>query len=165
MKVIAVNGYSNTGKTTTIEALVKVIKMRGLTVGTIKNIYCSDINMDEEGTDSYRHMAAGADVVTARTPSGTYIMHQQRLGIEDIIDSYNVDILLVEGGYELSTNNIVAGATVEDLLDLCDEQTLSVIGRISNETKTYKGYPVINALSDPEKLVQLIIDEADIYIK
>ncbi len=58
--LIAVIGYSNSGKTTFIEALVPELKRRGYRVGTVKHAHHRP-SFDKMGKDSWRHFEAGAD--------------------------------------------------------------------------------------------------------
>lgn len=69
MKVVAVAGHRDTGKTSLLEAILQAIPARE-DVATIKSIH-HDVNFDREGTDTYRHREAGADTVVGITPSMT----------------------------------------------------------------------------------------------
>ena len=59
MKVIGFAGYSGAGKTALVEALVMLMKQRGLRVSVIKHAH-HDFDVDREGKDSWRHRKAGA---------------------------------------------------------------------------------------------------------
>ena len=61
-RVIGVCGLKDTGKTAVVEGLVKFLKEKGATVGTVKHAH-SEIALDSEGKDSIRHLGAGADCV------------------------------------------------------------------------------------------------------
>ena len=69
MKVIAVAGNQNAGKTSLVEALLQDAPA-DLEIGTIKSIH-HDVEFDREGTDTYRHRDAGATAVLGMTPSMT----------------------------------------------------------------------------------------------
>ncbi|MFO7838351.1 MAG: molybdopterin-guanine dinucleotide biosynthesis protein B [Desulfosalsimonadaceae bacterium] len=58
--LIAVIGYSDSGKTTLVTALVAEFKRRGYRVGTVKHT-CHAPSFDKSGKDSWRHFDAGAD--------------------------------------------------------------------------------------------------------
>lgn len=58
-KVIAISGLKNSGKTTLIEKLIPALAARGLSVATVKHDG-HQFEADRPGTDSYRHLAAGA---------------------------------------------------------------------------------------------------------
>ncbi|MDY6764721.1 MAG: molybdopterin-guanine dinucleotide biosynthesis protein B [Halobacteria archaeon] len=74
MKTIGIVGYSGSGKTTLVENLVERLRERGR-VATIKSIK-DDIEIDEEGKDTYRHRMAGAEKVVGVTPSITFEISQ-----------------------------------------------------------------------------------------
>lgn len=61
-RVFGVTGWKNAGKTTLTERLVAEFVRRGWRVSTIKHAH-HDIDIDRQGTDSYRHRAAGAGEV------------------------------------------------------------------------------------------------------
>lgn len=63
MKAIGIAGWKNSGKTTLVAALVSEFTARGLRVGTIKHAHHA-FDIDQAGTDSFRHRAAGAAKVT-----------------------------------------------------------------------------------------------------
>lgn len=66
MRVISVVGYKKTGKTTLVEMLVGALKNYG-SVGTVKHLHEDSIN--SPGTDTWKHVQAGAEVVVAVTPN------------------------------------------------------------------------------------------------
>lgn len=61
-RVFGITGWKNAGKTTLTERLVAEFVRRGWRVSTIKHAH-HDIDIDRQGTDSYRHRAAGAGEV------------------------------------------------------------------------------------------------------
>lgn len=61
-RVFGVTGWKNAGKTTLTERLVAEFVRRGWRVATIKHAH-HDIDIDQPGTDSWRHRAAGAGEV------------------------------------------------------------------------------------------------------
>lgn len=66
MKVFSVYGITKSGKTTTIENIIRELKRRGYTVGSVKEIHYEKFAIDTEGTNTDRHRRAGAEPVTAR---------------------------------------------------------------------------------------------------
>ena len=73
-----IKGFSKTGKTTTVELLIRELRRRGYTVGTIKDIHYEDYRADVPGTDTFRHRESGAYRVTALGPGDTAIMMDSR---------------------------------------------------------------------------------------
>ena len=59
MNVIGIVGWKNSGKTTLAAALIRELSSRGLTVNSIKHAH-HGVDVDQPGTDSYKHRDAGA---------------------------------------------------------------------------------------------------------
>lgn len=101
MKVWGIVGWKNTGKTGLTERLVAEFCARGLAVSTIKHAH-HDADMDQPGTDSYRHRAAGASEVVLSTPHRVAVLQELRGANEpplaDLLGRLQpVDLVLIEG--------------------------------------------------------------------
>jgi len=96
--LVAIVGNSDTGKTTLIEKLVPNLKKRGYTVGTVKHTH-HGFTMDQEGKDTFRHQAAGADTVVAVSPRRIAIVKSSPLDSLEAALPFleDRDIVLVEG--------------------------------------------------------------------
>ncbi|MBE0486362.1 molybdopterin-guanine dinucleotide biosynthesis protein B [Marinobacter sp.] len=77
MNVIGIVGWKNCGKTTLASALIRELSSRGLTVNSIKHAHHS-VDVDQPGTDSYRHRDAGAQEVILAGGQRFAIMHELR---------------------------------------------------------------------------------------
>ena len=64
MKVFSVIGLTKSGKTTTIENIIKELRKRNYTVGSVKEIHFEKFKMDVDGTNTHRHKMAGSQLVT-----------------------------------------------------------------------------------------------------
>lgn len=102
MHVIGIVGWKNSGKTTLVVELVRLLTARGLKVATVKHAH-HDFDIDHPGKDSYRHREAGAtDVIVASSARWAQV-HELRGGTEpelaDLLPriSRGTDIVLVEG--------------------------------------------------------------------
>ncbi|GAX88784.1 molybdopterin-guanine dinucleotide biosynthesis protein B [Effusibacillus lacus] len=99
VKAFAVVGYKKTGKTTLVCRLVAELKNRGYKVGTLKHD-AHDFRMDFEGSDTYKHRQAGADVV-AIASSGKWTVQawpEEPPTLEEMLSRFEgVDLVLVEG--------------------------------------------------------------------
>lgn len=72
--IVAIIGKSNSGKTTLMEKLIKLLRQRGYRVATIKHhIHTDRWSFDMPGKDSYRHAQAGAETVVLISPLTTVI--------------------------------------------------------------------------------------------
>ena len=102
MHVMGIVGWKNSGKTTLVVELVRLLTERGFKVGTIKHAH-HDFDIDQPGKDSYRHREAGAiDVIVASAMRWAQV-HELRgetePELEDLLPriSAGTDIVLVEG--------------------------------------------------------------------
>ncbi len=101
MKVYGVTGWKNAGKTGLMERLVAEISARGHTVSTIKHAH-HGFDVDQVGTDSFRHRAAGAQEVLLASGNRVALMQELRSRPEprlnDLLQRLSpVDLVLIEG--------------------------------------------------------------------
>lgn len=102
MNVIGIAGYSGSGKTQLIEALIPQLKARGLRVSVVKHAH-HRFDIDHPGKDSHRHREAGAfEVVIASRHRLALVREFEReaeLSVHHLIaELYDgVDWVLVEG--------------------------------------------------------------------
>ncbi len=101
MKILAVVGYANTGKTTLIQELIRELNRRKQTVAVIK--HCSQgFELDRQGTDSWRFMQAGSQGVALLSPQKLAVLQTRRspAAAKQIAEAYfsDCDIVLIEGG-------------------------------------------------------------------
>ncbi|MCL0032711.1 molybdopterin-guanine dinucleotide biosynthesis protein B [Peptococcaceae bacterium] len=159
MKVFSVVGASNTGKTTTIEAIISELRRRKYTVGSIKNIHFEKFCMDTEGTDTDRHKKSGSQLVTARGLNETDVLFPYQLDIESILKFYDHDYVIFEGVSEYNVPKILCACSKTEIEERLTPSVFAISGVISNEIKEYKGLPVFNPLADKEKLVDYIVEK------
>ena len=164
MKIVNVQGRKKTGKTTTVTQIIAELCRRGYTVGSVKGIHIEGFTMDVEGEDTGKHKAAGADPVTARCHDETNVMFKGKMDLAGILKHYDTDWVVIESHVDLHCPNIITGTTAEpeegqrdaSLASQINDLTIACSGVISNELSTFRGLPVINALTDIERLVDLI---------
>lgn len=96
--LVAIVGNSDTGKTTLIEKLIPELKQKGYTVGTVKHTH-HGFKMDQQGKDTWRHQAAGADTVVAISPERIAFVKASPLDSLEAALPYldDRDIVLAEG--------------------------------------------------------------------
>lgn len=156
MKVFSVVGYTKSGKTTTIEKVIKELKKRNYSVGTVKDIHYEDFAMDKEGTNTYRHREAGADLVTARGLHETDVIYSEKLDIKEILKYYDQDYVILEGLSDIIAPKIVTGKNPQEVDEKMDYSTFLISGVISDEIDDYKGIKAISANDNIEALVDYI---------
>lgn len=156
MKALSVIGTSNSGKTTTVEAILKELKSRGYSTGSVKEIHFKEFRIDTPGSDTDRHLKAGAAVVTARGLRETDILFNHSLPIEDIIRFYTQDYLILEGVRDAQVPKIITAHNVQEVEERLDDSVFAIAGVISNGMDEYKGLPVFNSLENAGVLVDCI---------
>ncbi len=171
MRVFSVNGISRSGKTTTIEHVIAELKRRDYTVGSVKDIHFEAFTIDTEGTNTYRHRKAGADVVTARGLAETDILFPGRLPVGRILEFYDHDWVVLEGVKDFPVPSIACGRNLEELEKVLTPATFAVSGVIASSsgsiaatgddavgdsTQLIAGIPAFDARTQTEQLVDLI---------
>lgn len=91
-------GEKNSGKTTLMEALIRILTGRGFKVASIKHDG-HDFEADREGSDSWKHYQAGA-YASAVFSSGKYqlVKNQRNTKLEELTAFFTeADVILIEG--------------------------------------------------------------------
>jgi molybdopterin-guanine dinucleotide biosynthesis protein B len=101
MKVFGLAGYSGTGKTTLLEALIPRLNAAGLRVSLIKHAH-HRFDIDQPGKDSYRLREAGCSEVLLVSDHRWVLMHELHGAPEPSLEEQIVrfsdcDLVLVEG--------------------------------------------------------------------
>jgi molybdopterin-guanine dinucleotide biosynthesis protein B len=100
-RIFGITGWKNSGKTTLTERLVAEFTRRGFAVSTVKHAHHA-FDIDKEGTDSFRHRAAGAREVAIVSEGRWALMHELRGESEPPLDQIlarlaDCDLVLIEG--------------------------------------------------------------------
>ncbi|MCL0070425.1 molybdopterin-guanine dinucleotide biosynthesis protein B [Dehalococcoidia bacterium] len=156
MKAFSVIGITQSGKTTTIENIIRGLKKRRYSVGSVKEIHFEEFAIDQEGTNTYRHRVAGSELVTARGYYETDILFPKQLSMEQILRFYEQDYIVLEGVTDCNVPKIIAAHDEKEIAERLDETVFAISGKISNRLEKYQGIPVINAIKDIDALVNLI---------
>lgn len=102
-RAIAVIGSGRkSGKTTTVESLVRELCARGYRTGTIKQIEKEDFTIDTKDKDTWRHAEAGAKIVVSSAPREVAAI--RRLEEEErfaqsmrFLEAEDLDLIIIEG--------------------------------------------------------------------
>lgn len=99
--VIGVAGWKNSGKTTLVTKIIAELTARGLRVASVKHAH-HEADVDREGSDSFRHRAAGAVEVALVTSARWALVHELRGDAEPSLDAIlsrlsACDVVIVEG--------------------------------------------------------------------
>jgi len=163
MKVFSVFGVTDSGKTTTVENIIKELKARGYSVGSVKDIHYEKFTMESEGTDTSRHREAGADLVTARGIYETNILYKGKLPLDEILKHYTQDYVILEGVCDADVPKIICAHNTEEIRERMDRRIFAVSGVIANTIEEFEGLPVINSVKNTKALVDLIESKVGHY--
>lgn len=96
--VLQIIGYKNSGKTTLACKLISELTACGLRVGSAKHD-AHEFQLDDDGTDSQRHLSHGALETVLTSRSATRVMSHAPVTLDEIASSMygRVDILIAEG--------------------------------------------------------------------
>ena len=156
-KIISFSGISNSGKTTLIENLCKILIPK-YKVGVIKHDPKSKAIFDKEGKDSYRFFQSGANVAIV-SPKETNIRFNNNLENDEIINILNknkkLDYIFIEGFKSMPYKKIcvIRGDFIQSDLDLCD---------VVATTKAYKNNfknKIVLDLDNHKEILQWIDNE------
>lgn len=156
MKVFSIFGVSNSGKTTSVEEIISELKRRNYSVGSVKDIHFQQFAIDEEGTDTWRHKQAGAQLVTARGLYETDVLFPFRLTLRKLLTLYDQDFVVLEGGNNFRGPGIISAHNEEEIGERLRNNIFAVVGTVSEKINEYRGLPVLDARKDIERLVDLI---------
>ena len=158
MKVISLSGYSRSGKTTTCELLIRGLRARGYTVGSIKDIHAESFHADSgPPANTGRHRAAGAEPVTARGLWDTGVFYDGKRPIGEILRHYSQDYVILEGVNDCNAPRIITAHDEAGILAKFDGRVIAIAGVFANtHVGTWNGLPIFSALSDPEALLDFV---------
>jgi molybdopterin-guanine dinucleotide biosynthesis protein MobB len=128
--IVSITGKSNSGKTTLLEALIRVLAQRGYRIAAIKHTD-EEIEIDRPGKDSQRLSQAGGEV--AAISSGDRLVIFRRLdndaGPQELAQymGADCDLILTEGfkGYPYPKIEVIRGEGAEPVSP--PEQLLAIV--------------------------------------
>lgn len=149
-------GITKSGKTTTIENIIRELRKRRYSVGSIKEIHFEAFAMDTPGTNTDRHRQAGSQLVTARGTKETDILFDRMLTVDEILRFYDFDYVVMEGVTDTCAPKIITAHNTAEVDERLDETVFAISGKLANGMHEYRGLPVISAVNDCARLVDLI---------
>lgn len=133
MQVIQIVGYKNSGKTTLTTALTELLKQRGFRVGTIKNHGHGGQLKRVEGTDSTKHLDAGAEIGTVIggnewQTTFTNVAPRTEVDLLDLYRDMSIDVTIIEGLKSAAYPKIILLRGIDDLDSLLELKNIQAIG-------------------------------------
>ncbi|MDZ7341447.1 MAG: molybdopterin-guanine dinucleotide biosynthesis protein B [candidate division KSB1 bacterium] len=147
MKVFQVCGFHQTGKTTTVSALIQRFKASGNMVASLKDIHFEGFQLEQPNKNTYVHRQAGADLVVARGKQETDFMYSRQFSLPEIASLITADWLVVEGMNHFPLPKIVCGKTEAEVDRFLDRRTFAIAGIIGERLTDYRGLRVFNPLN------------------
>ena len=160
MKVYGVTGWKNAGKTGLMERLVAEITKRGYSVSTLKHAH-HGVDVDQKGTDSYRHREAGANEVLLASGQRVAIMQELRGTPEPSLNSLlerlrPVDLILIEG-FKREAHPKIEAFRAEAGTPLIAEEN-ETIRAVASDTPLELSIPVLD-LNDTAAIADFVLQE------
>jgi molybdopterin-guanine dinucleotide biosynthesis protein MobB len=160
--VVAVVGGKHSGKTTVIEHLIAQLKMRGLRVGTIKEMVRIP-TLDTPQTETDRYSKAGAEVIVAVPRDETVVFIKKRLGVSAVLPFFDgLDYVILEGfESEKDVPRIIAAKTCSEAETFMSNSVIAISGLIAqNKVETKKAVclkvPVYDVLTEAAQIACLV---------
>lgn len=101
-KIFGISGWKNSGKTTLTASLIKELSGRGHKISSVKHAH-HHFDVDQPGTDSYKHRQSGAGEVMLASSKRYVLMHdiapdEDEPDLDELVAKMaQVDLILVEG--------------------------------------------------------------------
>jgi molybdopterin-guanine dinucleotide biosynthesis protein MobB len=166
MIVVAVVGSKKSGKTKTVEALVRGLTKRGYRVATAKHVSEQNFTIDTKGKDTWLHAQAGAKTVALVAPEELTTIRKvdtRSLALQEIVQTCGngIDVVVLEGFRSLverepTVLKIVAVKNLQEATDASKQfdPIIAFTGPITPSTKL--GIPIVNVLTEPRKIVAIV---------
>jgi molybdopterin-guanine dinucleotide biosynthesis protein B len=159
MKAFAVIGYHHTGKTTVVTELIKSLSAKGFKVATIKDIHSESYFADKEGSNTWKHMQAGAEMVFAKGLSDSNLIFPSSLSLQEIIPLIKCDYLIIEGMKAAPVPKILCAESTLQLEELFDDTVIAISGKISSQVSNWHEPPVFDIYRDCDQLTNLVLEK------
>lgn len=125
------------GKTTTVESLIREFTRRGYRVGAIKQIHDYDFTIDIPGKDTWRLAKAGAIAVVAAAPKEVSLIKKvERDRFKEAFKFLRVekpDMIIVEGDPQIEVPKILAAADPEKAMKRLAHEKVICISSLTPE--------------------------------
>lgn len=165
-RIIAVLGAGReSGKTTTMEALIKEFTRRGYKVGAIKQIHEEDFSIDTPEKDTWRIAEAGASIVVAAAPREVTAIKRLRKDERftealKLLQGEKLDIILVEGNPPINVPKIFVARSAEAakmVMPNVGDKILCISSFFPENfnTREFK-IPVYHPINDLRKMANLV---------
>ena len=165
-QVIAVVGTKKSGKTTTIENLIRELTNRGYKVAAVKHVPESDHTIDTPGKDTWRYAQAGAKTIVSVAANEIATIEKttgENVNLDALIRKCKGnDIVFIEGlkkrvAKRRGISKIVVTKTMDEAVSALEtyKSILAFSGPYSTESLNFQ-IPYADAKENIEKLVDIV---------
>ena len=165
-QVIAIVGTKKSGKTTTIEKLIRELTKRGYKVAAIKHVPEPDHTIDTSGKDTWRYAQAGARTVISAAAGEIATLEKvplETVKLSDLIKKCKGnDIVFIEGlknkvAKMKNISKIVVAKSMDEVVNAVGtyKPILAFSGSYSTKNLKFES-PYANSLENPEQLADII---------
>ena len=166
MQVIAVVGSKKSGKTTTIENLVKELTKRGHKLAVIKHISKPDFTIDTVGKDTWKFAMAGAKTIISVAATEIAKIEKiqfEKISLEKILKRCEeCELVIIEGLKKLvstkeNIQKIVVTKSIQEVKNAIESfrPILAFSGPYMPSNSNLK-IPYANGLGNPQKLADIV---------
>jgi molybdopterin-guanine dinucleotide biosynthesis protein B len=166
IQVIAVVGTKKSGKTTTIEILIRELTRRGYKVAAIKHVPEPDYTIDTPGKDTWRYAQAGAKTIVSAAANEIATIEKtplETVSLDGLIKRCaDNDIVFIEGlkrkiAKKKSIAKIVVAKTMDEAVNALEtyKPILAFSGPYSTKNLNFE-IPYADALANPRELADII---------
>ncbi len=166
---IAVVGSRKSGKTTTVEVIVRELTKKGYRVATVKHVHEPNFTFDARGKDTWRHAQAGASIIVGVAAEEIVVIRKRdtsgyTLGdITQIFCRDVTDVIVLEGfrdlvAQDLTVPKVVTAKTKEDIEEALKlfKPIVAFAGLIASNEVAALRVPYVDVKAEPEKLTEII---------
>ena len=173
--IISFIGYSKSGKTASIEAVIDYLTRSGKKVIALKNLHREGFTIDTPGKNTWRYTQAGAKITVANSPNESALLFNWQLrpthiikilyqiGLEDGEFSEKDEIYaLLEGFRSVGEVKVLCVKDFEEIQEQMDPSVKYLSGQINEKeseiTLADRKYdlPIVNLLKNPESIDEIL---------
>jgi len=166
-------GYSKSGKTASIEAIISYLSSKNIHCMAFKHVHRENFSIDTPGKNTWKYSQAGAKIVCSKSnaesalilnwdvPPTTLIKCVEFLASSEMGINKDSIAFIFEGFRELSHKKVLCIKSFEDIAPQIDQDVIAIAGAINlspAETIRVKeefSLPVFNFLTHPDQISAL----------
>jgi molybdopterin-guanine dinucleotide biosynthesis adapter protein len=132
-KIIALKGFSNSGKTTSLESIVKYLTGIGKKTSVVKYIHMDNFSIDQPGKDTWKIRQSGGDPIISYSKHEIAFLTNQPLNLEQTIQIIlslrnDLDYIFLEGFWRNLFPKVLFIKSRKDFEELVQQIMQSVHG-------------------------------------